>query len=321
MRKRKLSPPVELSIVATLYRSAPHLVEFCRRSAEVAARVAPRWELILVDDGSPDESLSLALSLRGEIPQLRVMELARNYGHYRALLVGMRAARGERVFLVDCDLEEPPEILVDFWRELEEQPEIDAVVGVQDRRKGGWVERTTGSLFYRALRFTSGLALPRDTTVARLLRRPYVEALARHRELPWSFDVLSDVVGFRQATIPVSKASRPGTTYDLGRKLTIALPSLLAYSARPFWLIAGVGAGVLIATLVCFSGLYAVAGSMDMWNAAVLFSVWIATGVLLGTLGLIGVLATLILAELRSRPVIVRRVFPDPDDHEQGTER
>jgi hypothetical protein len=87
-----VTPPVELSVVTTLYRSAPHLEAFCRRVVTQAARLTPDFEIILVNDGSPDESLAIARGLLAQEPRLRVVDLARNHGQYRAMVVEQEEA-------------------------------------------------------------------------------------------------------------------------------------------------------------------------------------------------------------------------------------
>ena len=128
-----MMPP--LSIVTTLYRSAPHIEEFYRRITDVASRVSPDYELILVDDGSPDDSLSVALAVCARDPRVSVVELSRNFGHHRAMMTGLARARGDLVFLVDCDLEEQPEWLETFAERLRAS-NADVVYGVQVTRRG-----------------------------------------------------------------------------------------------------------------------------------------------------------------------------------------
>src|SRR5262245_19207375 len=105
---------MKLSIVTTMYRSAPYLAEFHRRVAAAAAQLTHDIEVVLVDDGCPEGSLGVALELQRRDPRVRVIELSRNFGHHQAMMAGLSHARGEQVFLIDCDLEEPPELLLTF---------------------------------------------------------------------------------------------------------------------------------------------------------------------------------------------------------------
>src|SRR5690348_6827932 len=109
---------MKLSIVATLYRSAATVDEFYRRAMAAGEKLTDRIELILVNDGSPDDSLERALALYKADPRVVVIDLARNTGHHKAMMVGLTHARGDLVFLLDSDLEEEPELLEAFYERL-----------------------------------------------------------------------------------------------------------------------------------------------------------------------------------------------------------
>ena len=137
---------MRLSIVTTLYRSAPFIREFYRRVSAAASTVTGEYEIIFVNDGSPDESLELATQIVDKDSRVRVVDLSRNFGHHRAIMTGLGYARGDRVLVIDCDLEEEPEHLEQFWREME-AGDADVIYGVQSDRKGRWLERVSGRVF------------------------------------------------------------------------------------------------------------------------------------------------------------------------------
>src|SRR6266481_9971297 len=125
-----------LSIVTTLYDSAPYLEQFYLRTCAATEQITRDYEIILVNDGSPDNSLDIAISIHRRDKRVRVIDLSRNFGHHKAMMTGLTHAGGELVFLIDCDLEEEPELLEKFYRELK-ATEADVVFGVQQKRKGG----------------------------------------------------------------------------------------------------------------------------------------------------------------------------------------
>ena len=128
---------MKLSIVATLYRSAPYISEFhARTSAAARQLVGEDYEIVLVNDGSPDNSLELAARLTDSDTHVVVVDLSRNFGHHRAMMAGLKHAKGARIFLIDSDLEEDPEFLLSFAEQMQER-KCDVVYGVQERRKGG----------------------------------------------------------------------------------------------------------------------------------------------------------------------------------------
>ena len=109
---------MRVSIVTTLYMSESYVLDFHRRARAAADKITGDVEMIFVDDGSPDGSLDQAVSLLGEDPCVRVIQLSRNFGHHKAMMTGLAHATGDLVFLIDSDLEEDPALLGAFYEEL-----------------------------------------------------------------------------------------------------------------------------------------------------------------------------------------------------------
>ena len=136
---------------------------------------------MLVNDGSPDDSLERAVALHERDPRVRVIDLSRNFGHHKAMMTGLAHARGDLVWLLDSDLEEDPELLQPFHQTLSES-QADVVYGVQSERKGGAVERLSGAVFFLAFNLLSEQPIPRNVVTARLMTGRYVRSLVAHEE-------------------------------------------------------------------------------------------------------------------------------------------
>jgi putative glycosyltransferase len=192
-------PPVALSIVTSMYRSAAFLNEFHTRCTAAAARLGIRsYEIVFVNDGSPDDSLRIAIELNARDPHVRVIDLSRNFGHHKALMTGLAHARGELVFLVDCDLEEDPDWLVAFHETIKTES-VDVVYGVQAERKGDWVERAAGRVFFSLFNRMLTHPIPVNVVTARLMTARYVKALVSHRERELCLAGLWAITGVRPA--------------------------------------------------------------------------------------------------------------------------
>ncbi len=137
---------MKLSVVTTLYQSALYLPEFHKRIVDAAADISSDFEVIYVNDGSPDDSLAISINIAQLDPRVVVVDLARNFGQHKAIMTGLKYARGELVFLIDSDLEEAPELISDFSACMT-RIECDVVFGVQKRRKGAAFERMSGAAF------------------------------------------------------------------------------------------------------------------------------------------------------------------------------
>jgi len=220
---------MKLSVVATLYNGAAFIAEFVSRAHSAAQAITPDYEVVLVNDGSKDESLAIALEIFESDRRLRVLDLGLNYGHYVAMVAAIARARGDYVFLIDSDLEEAPELLARLWPELTDHSDRDLVFAYQKERKRGVFENLTGSLFYQIVEITSGLHIPRDAMVARLMTRNYANAITSLPERPVSFDILSARTAFHQFGIAAEKKRIRGTDYSLRRKLSIVIDSILGY--------------------------------------------------------------------------------------------
>ena len=309
---------MKLSIVATLYQSAAHIPEFCRRAGAAAQQVAgDDYELILVNDGSPDDSLEVAVRLTREDRHLVVVDLSRNFGHHKAMMTGLAHATGERVFLIDSDLEEEPEYLPGFTSQLERDG-CDVVYGVQEQRKGNWFERWSGHWFYRCFAFLTGLSLPPNIVTARLMTRRYVDALLRHEEREVFMAGLWHITGFDQRAQAVRKHSTSQTTYTLRRKLSLLVNSVTSFSNAPLVSIFYVGLAISLLALVyiCYlvlTWLY-IAKPLSGWTS-VMASIWLLGGMIISFIGVVGIYLSKIFSETKQRPyTIVRQVYARPHD-------
>jgi putative glycosyltransferase len=292
---------MQLSIVATLYGSATYLSEFYKRVCAAADHLSLSYEIVMVNDGSPDASLDVAVRMAAADRRVRVVDLSRRYGHYEAILAGIRQTSGDNVFVIDSDLDEPPELLEILWRELGEHPECDLIVACQSQRRLRSIADIGGSLYYRVLRAQTGLDIPRDNLVARLMTRRYAGALLSMRERPVSFDALSARAGFRHRAIPAVKAIRRGTTYSFARRATLFVDSMLAYGSRAAHVFA------LAAIVLAVAGLW----SFFMWPQALQVILILASCMLMAGVATLCRYLDLLLEEIRHTPATIRRIYPD----------
>lgn len=300
---------MKLSIVTTLYRSARDIEAFHRRAMAAAAALADEVEMVMVDDGSPDDSLALALAIQARDPRVAVVELARNFGHHRAMMTGLAHATGELVFLIDSDLEEAPELLGPFHARLEEGG-WDVVFGVQRARRGGLLERLTGDAFFALTDFLSDQPLPRNVVTARLMRRPYVEALVAHQDRSFLIAHLWVLAGFRQVAMEIEKGNGSPTTYTVGRRIRMAVEHLTTTSTRLLYLILYGGMAVsalAVLVMAVYFGRWLASGiGVGGWTSLIL-SVWFFGGLTTMILGVLGIYIGNILAEVKRRPYAVVR--------------
>lgn len=306
---------MRLSIVTTLYQSAPFVAEFHRRVSEAAKRVTNDYEIVMVDDGSPDSSLDIACALARDDSRVRVVELSRNFGHHKALMTGLDYAQGDLCFLIDSDLEEDPALLNAFYDKLQTSG-ADAVYGYQERRKGGLVTRYGGRVAWHLINKLYSTMIPTNHCTLRLMRRDYVDALRLHRESNTVIGGLWVITGFRQLGLPISKGQRARPSYTPLRRLVAFLNGITSFSTAP--LVFMVYMGMIVSLISFIGGLFVIAqklihGSAVGW-ASLIVSIWFMGGIIVFCLGVIGIYISRIFIETKNRPyVIVRRI------HQRGS--
>lgn len=304
---------MKLSIVTTLYKSSPYVDEFYTRLSKEAKKITDDYEIIFVEDGSPDDSLQKAVALYEKDNKVKVIELSRNFGHHKAIMTGLSHARGEFVFLIDSDLEEEPELLGKFWKELQKEKDIDVVYGVQESRKGGWFEKYSGGLFWKLINFMSPIKIPSNMITARLMTNKYNQSLITYKESEIFIGGIWAHAGFKQKEIEVKKGSQSETTYTLKRKLELFINSITSFSSKPLIYIFYIGlittffSTIYILKLVVNKLFFGLA--FEGWTSLIV-SVWFFGGLIILLLGIIGIYLSKIFIEVKQRPyTIVRNIF------------
>ncbi|MEZ5278131.1 MAG: glycosyltransferase family 2 protein [Opitutaceae bacterium] len=256
-----------LSAVICCYNEEPNIDELLRRtSASFEATIGPAWEIVLVDDGSTDATW-LKISQAGSLdPRIVGIRLSRNFGHQAALTAGLEHAAGNLIFILDADLQDPPELFPRFHQAIIEG--ADVAFGQRVERRGETAfKRGTARLFYRVLNFLSDAPIHRSVGDFRLITRPvlelYLSLPENHRFARGLFSWLGGV----QTAIPYSRDPRAAgeTHYSLARMSRLALDALTGFSTVPLRF-----CGYLGIVSICFSlGLFAyIAVSYIAFNTA-----------------------------------------------------
>lgn len=313
---------MKISIVTTLYRSAAYVEEFHRRAMAAACAITDDVELIMVNDGSPDNSLELAIGVHRSDPRVTVVDLSRNFGHYKAMMTGLAQATGDLVFLIDSDLEERPEDLTLFYERLR-QENCDVVYGVQQARRGGLVERVSGAAFFALVDALGDRPLPRNLVTSRLMKAAYVKALVRHRDREFVMSDLWAVTGFRQAPMIVEKLATSPSTYSIWKRIDLAVKHLTTSSTRLLYMVFYTGLLIFLTSIcvvIYFLLRYVTNGIGVSGFTSQIISLWFLGGLITLILGILGIYMASILAETKRRPyTIVRSIYRARDgiDDEQ----
>jgi putative glycosyltransferase len=306
---------LKLSVVTTLYRSSAYIEQFVDRTIKAILPLTTEYEIVLVNDGSPDNSLDVAILLSQKNGRIKIVDLTRNFGHHKAMIAGLQHATGETIFLIDCDLEEAPELAGEFWREFQNSPRIDLLYGVQrTNRKGGWFERVTGTLFHNAFQLLAddGIA-QKNICTARMMTKAYVKALLQFDERDFYFGPVCTLAGFNQKSLAVDKTSKGMTSYTFLMKYHLFLNCILAFSQKPLYAIFYVGLLVTClaaaTTMYVFSQKVLFGTALEGWTS-LFIAVCFFGGLNIFFIGLVALYISKILIEVKRRPLyLVKDVY------------
>jgi putative glycosyltransferase len=304
---------MKLSIVTTLFKSSPYIDEFHQRSSAAARALAgDDYEIVIVNDGSPDDSLEKAIGISRDDRHVVVVDLSRNFGHHKAMMAGLENSTGELVFLIDSDLEEEPEWLTDFDA-LRIASGADVVYGRQQDRKGNWFEKWSGEIYYSIFNWLSNIEHPRNIVTARLMTRRYVDALLQYRERELVISCLWVITGFKQVEQVVKKHMASDTTYSLSKKIEHATNAITSFSDVPLKLIFYIGiivfgCALLYASYLVVLRLY-LSQMVDGWTS-VMVSIWLLGGMIISFVGIVGIYLSKVFSETKQRPhTIIREIY------------
>lgn len=299
-----------ISVVVPVYGSEGILPSTHERLSRVLEGLGPAcdYEIVFVNDGSPDDAADVLRRIAGVDPRVKVLSLSRNFGHQVAITAGLDVARGDAVVIIDDDLQDPPEVIeemVALWREGNQ-----VVYGVRSRRKGeGTLKRATAAVFYRVLQRLSDTPLPLDSGDFRLLDRVVVDAIKQMREESRYMRGMVSWVGFRQAALPYVREPRHSGVgnYDFRRLMRLALDGILSFSSKP--LLVSTQFGFFVTVVSGLAALYLIgerlfgnAPSVPGWTSVVV-AVLFMGGVQLMSIGVLGVYLGRVFYETKQRPL------------------
>ena len=309
---------MKLSVIVPCFNEEQVVEPTHTRLAAVLAGITPDYEIIFVDDGSKDRTAHILKDICDASPNVRVIRLARNFGHQNAIAAGLTAATGDAAIIIDADLQDPPEVIPAFvakWREG-----YEVVVGQRlERPQESYFKRITAHAFYRILNGLSDVEIHLDAGDFRLLDRKVLDTLGR---MPERYRLLRGMVswiGFRQAAVPYKRAPRfAGTTkYSLSKMFSLAFDGLFSFSALPLRFMTLVGMAAFMVAMLGIGYAIYLRLATNLWVPG--WTLMFIAQLLLGSLnmlglGLLGEYIGRIYGEAKQRPLfVVAEDFQSPN--------
>lgn len=298
----------KISIVSPVYKTEYIVDELVKRIVTEVTKITDDFEVILVDDGSPDNVWGKIEYHSKLDDRIKGIKLSRNFGQHYAITAGLDFATGDWVVVMDCDLQDQPEEIIKLFKKAQEG--FDIVLAQRENRKDNLLKKTYSKIFYRTLGYLTGSE--QDETIANfgIYSKQVIEEINKMRESIRYFPTMVKWVGFKVAKVPVVHADRPEgkSSYNFKRMFNLALDIILAFSDKPLRLT--IKFGLFISLIAIVMALYTLikwlAGGITVIGyASLITSIWFLTGCILITLGVVGLYVGKTFEGVKNRPLYI----------------
>lgn len=299
---------MHLSVVSPIYNAALHLEEFVAELEKYILPITNDYEIVFVDDFSPDNSWKKIEAICNTHPKVKGIKLSRNFGQHYAITAGLDNAKGEWIIVMDCDFQDAPSEIPNLYNKTKEG--FDVVLARRINRKDTFVKKTFSKLFWKTLGWLTGTNI--DHTVANygIYNKKVIEAVCSLRESIRFFPSMILWVGFSKTTLDVEHQERQTgkSGYNFSRMFKLALDVMLAYSDKPIRLVIKMGFFISFFTLL--TGLYYLYLNITHQilvpgYTSLIISIWFLSGLIILILGILGLYIGKTFEGVKNRPIYI----------------
>lgn len=295
-----------VSVVVPIYKSEGTVAELCDRLSKHLKAAKLSFEIVLVNDGSPDNSWKLIQGLVKQNPNVVAVNLSRNFGQHNAILAGLQQSEGEWVVVMDADLQDTPEVIESLWKKAQKEG-VDTVIVRRTNRSDGFVNGFTSKLFYGFLSLLSGMKVEKDVGNFGIYSRRQIEAITSVGDQDFFLPTLVQWSGYSSTTLEIDRPSREvgETSYTFTKRLKLALRVLVINSNKLLGL--SITAGILATVLGLIYAIYLVIQSITRqiqvagW-ASIMVAIFFMGGAVLVSNGVLGLYLGRVFDNTKGRP-------------------
>jgi dolichol-phosphate mannosyltransferase len=307
-----------MSIVTPVYGCAGALRQLYERIVESVSPITENFELIMVNDASPDDAWEVIKALSEKDNRVRGINLSRNFGQHKAIAAGLDYARGEWTVVMDCDLQDQPEDIPKLYNKAMEGYEI--VFGRRAERKDSAFKRFTSKMFYMVNDYFTENKM--DNTVANfsIISRNVLNSVLKFKEQNRVYALYVNWGGFKKTEIDIEHARRPigKSSYSLSKMINLAIDSIVSQSNKPLRL--AIKFGFMVSLLSFLYGVWLIvkhfvfAEAVEGWTS-VMVSIYFIGGLIFANMGVLGLYIGKIFDETKNRPIyLVQETTFDPNE-------
>jgi polyisoprenyl-phosphate glycosyltransferase len=297
-----------ISIVSPVYKAEKIIHELVKRIDDSVSKITDNYEIILVEDSSPDNSWSIIEAIASENKRVKGFKLSRNFGQHYAITCGLDHAKGDWIVVMDCDLQDQPEEINKLYQKAKEG--FDIVLAQRVNRQDRFYKKLFSKVFYRTLGYLTGSKMDESIANFGIYNQKVVNSIKLMRESIRYFPTMIKWVGYRQIAIPIEHAERVEgkSSYNYKRLLNLALDIILAYSDKPIRLMIKFGLFISMISFlmgVIFFIKYVLGQVTVQGYTSLVISIWFFSGLILSMIGIVGLYVGKTFEGVKGRPIYI----------------
>ena len=297
-----------ISIVSPVYRAEKILPILVSEINLVMERIGEDYEIILVDDRSPDNSWEVMKVLSSQNPKIKSIRLSRNFGQHSAIFAGLTKTKGDWVVVMDCDMQDQPKEIAKLYKKTLEG--YDIVLGQRENRNDKFLKKLSSKLFYKVFNYLSGGQFNNEIGNFGIYKKKVIDSILNINDYIKFFPLFINWVGFKSVSIPIEHGEREEgkSSYSISRLLKLAFNVIVSFSDKPLRLFINFGLGISILSFVL--GIYYLYLSIthkitQPGFSSLILSIWFLSGIIISCIGIVGVYLGKTFDQAKNRPTFI----------------
>jgi glycosyltransferase involved in cell wall biosynthesis len=297
-----------ISIVSPVYKAENFLDKLVSETQKVMSVLDVAYEIILVDDRSPDNSWILMRELSIQNTSVKSIRLSRNFGQHPAIMAGLSEAKGEWIVVMDCDLQDQPKEIEKLYKKAKEG--FDVVLARRTKRQDGYLKKLSSKIFSKVYGFFTDTKYDNEIANFGIYNKKVIQSILEVSDYIKFFPLFVNFVGYNTTSITVEHASRESgnTSYSISKLISLAFNSIISFSNKPLKIF--VKFGIIISLLSFIVGAYylyeALTNKIEVIGyTSIIVSIWFLSGVIITTIGITGIYVGKIFDQTKNRPVFI----------------
>lgn len=297
-----------ITIVSPVYRAEKILPKLVIEIDSVMHKIKQDYEIILVDDKSPDNSWDVMRKLSQHNPKIKSVKLSRNFGQHAAIMAGLSLSQGDWIVVMDCDMQDQPKEIEKLYKKTKEG--FDIVLARRELRQDSFIKRLSSRIFYKVFNYLAGIEIDREIANFGIYNRKVINAIQSINDYIKFFPLFVNWVGFKSISVPIEHASREeGTSsYSFSKLISLAFNVIVSFSDKPLKIF--VGFGLSTSFLALLVGVYYIIAYItgditEPGFSSIILSIWFLSGIVISCIGIVGIYLGKTFNQTKNRPTFI----------------